>query len=146
MKTIESGENTMHDGCNKIIHFLLFRNLTRVIFTIILLLILVNGLFLFPTEMYKMSTTERSIEEMLEDTEDTENNVEIEHIEEIQEPIQEIETKSIQRPKRERTQKQKDALEKARETRTRNIAIKKAQNSQPPMVVSKQKKAERLYR
>ena len=61
-----------------------------------------------------MATTERSIEEMLEDTEDTENNVEIEHIEEIQEPIQEIETKSIQRPKRERTQKQKDALEKAK--------------------------------
>ena len=52
-----------------------------------------------------MSTTERSIEEMLEDTEDTENNVEIEHIEEIQEPIQEIETKSIQRPKRERIPK-----------------------------------------
>jgi len=51
-------------------------------------------------------------------------------------------SEAIQRPKKERTQKQKDALEKAREARTRNIAAKKAQKSAAPTVHAgaKQKK------
>ena len=85
---------------------------------------------------------ERSIEEIIgdnekisEDTEDTEDTEE----QPTEEPVV---SEAIQRPKKERTQKQKDALEKAREARTRNIAAKKAQKSAAPTVHAgaKQKK------
>jgi hypothetical protein len=81
---------------------------------------------------------ERPIEEIIGDneeiSEDTEDTVE----ELTEEPVV---LAAIQRPKKERTQKQKDTLEKARETRTRNIAAKKAQKSEPLTVpVAKQKK------
>jgi transposase len=83
---------------------------------------------------------ERSIEEIIEDNEEisehTEDTVDTE--EEVTEAP--VVSAAIQRPKKERTQKQKDALEKARETRTRNIAAKKAQKSEPLTVpVTKQK-------
>ena len=80
---------------------------------------------------------ERSIEEIIgdneeisEDTEDTEDTEE----QPTQKPVV---SEAIQRPKKERTQKQKDALEKAREARSRNIAAKKAQKSEAPMVQKK---------
>jgi hypothetical protein len=71
---------------------------------------------------------ERSIEEIIKDNEEisehTEDTVDTE--EEVTEAP--VVSAAIQRPKKERTQKQKDALEKARETRTRNIAAKKPKN------------------
>ena len=74
---------------------------------------------------------ERSIEEIIGDNEEiSEHTEDTEDTEE--EPSEEpVVSAAIQRPKKERTQKQKDALEKARETRTRNIAAKKAQKSEP---------------
>ena len=85
---------------------------------------------------------ERSIEEIIGDNEEIiEDTADTEDTEE-QPTEKPVVSEAIQRPKKERTQKQKDALEKARETRTRNIAAKKAQKSEAPMVHAgaKQKK------
>ena len=80
---------------------------------------------------------ERSIEEIIGDNEEiSEDTADTEDTEE-QPTEKPVVSEAIQRPKKERTQKQKDALEKAREARTRNIAAKKAQKSEAPMVQKK---------
>ena len=70
---------------------------------------------------------ERSIEEVIEDNEEIfEDTVDTEE-QTIEEPVV---AQAIQRPKKEWSQKQKEALEKARVARTRNIAAKKPQTSE----------------
>jgi hypothetical protein len=84
---------------------------------------------------------ERSIEEIIEDNKEiSEHTGDTEDTEE--EPTEEpVVSAAIQRPNKKRTQTQKDVLEKARETRTRNIAAKKAQKSEAPTApAAKQKK------
>lgn len=58
-----------------------------------------------------------------------EENVEISTITETNEDIVEI-TNDIQKPKKPRSQAQKDALKKAQETRRKNLALKKAHAEQ----------------
>ena len=70
---------------------------------------------------------ERSIEEIIEDNEEISQDT----VDTEEQPIEEpVVAQAIQRPKKERSQKQKEALEKARVARTRNIAAKKAQKSE----------------
>ena len=80
-----------------------------------------------------MATIERSIEEVIEEYEDTED------IEDTEESTLEP-TPSIQRPKKKpRSQKQIEALNKAREARAKNISERKAMASRKPKPKTKQK-------
>eukprot|EP01050_Picozoa_sp_SAG11_P047404 SAG11_NODE_24810_length_367_cov_180.238806_1_plen_99_part_10 len=74
------------------------------------------SIFIFYDKL-QMATIERSIEEMIEETEEANEET-------VEAPIE--------RPKKKpRSQKQIEALNKAREARAKNISERKAQNSKP---------------